>query len=204
MALDLKYRLAELGYNMGYGAKRQFASYDLVEKFPFYFTVFTFAVGIFTLAYPEVGTPKWLSIGILVFSYIMTSVNSYSKSKEGFIESGKRIQECYGRIRNLYIEVDSKEASVVFREMEEIEAEYHKVSLHKQVFGSDIYAHFKLFGESQSKWFVKELKLKFWRDMVPAALYKFIFMVIVILLVSGWLNSEMLDEIISCMKTGRS
>ncbi len=178
----IKQRLAEVGYNMGYGAKRQFASYDIVEKLPFYFTVATFGIGAYALAYDESPLPKWVSLLILVLSFVMSFTNCYMESKSSFIDSGKKIQLLYSQVRNLHLLVDSGNTANILEKIGEVEKEFNEISFHKQVFGSDIYAHYKLFGESQSKWFVDELGLTFFKDMVPASLKKIVVLLILVVL----------------------
>ena len=50
--------LATNGYNVGFGAKKHFATYDIVEKIPVTISVITFMVGLGQLAYPDAPTPN--------------------------------------------------------------------------------------------------------------------------------------------------
>jgi hypothetical protein len=58
--------------------------------------------------------------------------------------------------------------------VDDLEAEYRtllaeaeKVWMHKHIFLSDWYAHYKIFWQAQIDWVDEQLHFRFWRDKVP-------------------------------------
>ncbi len=168
---SLKKRSAQIGYNLGYGTKRHFATYDIVEKTPAYFGVFSFAVGIAFLIYKNDSLATFIGASSSVIGFALLYLNDYLNEKGKYIDTGKQLNILYGKVYSIYEKSKScqeSEISNLDSELTNINDEFQKISIHKQVFFSNEYAHFKLFWESQPKWFVDELGLTFWKDKIPA------------------------------------
>ena len=179
---SLSERSARIGYNVGFGARRHFATYDIVEKVPAYFGIVTFAFGIIFLKYQNTYLADLVAVSTSILGFAIFYLNFYSNEKDKYSLVGKELNILYNKVNSIYDKVQNcPEAELAGLEIElnNIYDQIQKISIHKQVFFSNELAHFKLFGESQSKWFVKELKLGFWKDMIPAVwrVYAVVFLI---------------------------
>lgn len=203
---SLKKRSAHIGYSLGFGAKRHFATYDIVEKTPAYFGVFSFSVGIAFLIYKNDSLATFIGASSSVIGFALLYLNDYLNEKEKYINIGKQLNTLYGKVHAIYdksLSCEEDEIPKLEKELTEINDEFQKISIHKQVFLSNEFAHFKLFFESQPKWFVDELELTFWRDKIPAIwrLYAVIILIsIVALLFINCGVFEKISEFISACK----
>lgn len=68
--------IAETGYNVGYGAKKHFATYDIIEKIPGWIALFSIAAGVFALFVPALEA-KWVAASFLVISVASGSILLY-------------------------------------------------------------------------------------------------------------------------------
>lgn len=181
----LRKKSARLGYNLGYGAKRHFATHDIVGKVPAYFGVVTFAFGIIFLKYPNTLMSDIVSMLTSALGFAIFYLNFYTNDLSLYEEIGKKINIFYHNSLSIFEKAEScpeNELDGLAKELDLINDEFQKISIYKQVFLSNELAHFKLFGESQSEWFVKELKLGFWKDKIPALwrIYALILLLIIV------------------------
>ncbi len=77
---DLLKCIAETGYNVGFGAKKHFATYDLVEKSPGWISFISIAFGIYSLAFKELST-SFLSASFTVLGVVGLYVSMYDAKK---------------------------------------------------------------------------------------------------------------------------
>ncbi len=167
----LKKRSAQLGYSLGYGTKRHFATYDIVEKTPAFFGVLSFAIGITFLIYKNDSLATFIGASSSVVGFALLYLNEYLNEKDKYITTGKQLNILYSKAYSIYEKSKTCQDNEIHNlesELDKINDEFQKISIHKQVFFSNEYAHFKLFGESQPDWFVNELGLSFWKDKIPA------------------------------------
>jgi hypothetical protein len=199
---DLKNKAAVIGYNLGFGAKRHFATYDIVEKVPAYFGVVTFAIGIILLRFQNSLIADLVSILTITVGFAIFYLNFYSSEKEKYFETGKKLNIYYNRVRDIYVHADSAqpmELQQLDKELTGIYEDFQKTAIHKQVFFSNEFAHFKLFFESDSSWFSKELKLTFLKDKIPA-IWRVYFLLSLIFLLIGLSISFFLNRnLIECI-----
>lgn len=87
--------IATNGYNIGFGAKKNFASYDIIMKLPSWIGFITLALGIIQLGYPVIGNCKWLSTILILVSVAALYINVQLERKYG----GGFTQEKYNVIR---------------------------------------------------------------------------------------------------------
>lgn len=165
--------LATNGYNVGFGAKKNFASYDLVIKLPSWIGFITLALGIIQLGYPVIGNCKWLSTILILVSVAALYINVFNATADKFEEEGIRLTKIYNKLRNLYLKVkcsekDNFEEEIM--EMHTILEDYYSNVISKQVFLSQWFAHFKFFYEMQIDWVDEQLKFGFFKDKVPNSL----------------------------------
>ena len=178
--------IATNGYNVGFGAKKNFASYDLVIKLPSWIGFITLGLGIIQLGYPVIGNCKWLSTILILVSVAALYINVFNSSADKFEEEGIRLTKIFNRLRNLYFKVkssDKNDFTDEVNEMNGIMEEYYSNVISKQVFMSQWFAHFKFFYEMQIDWIDDQLKFKFLKDKVPNSLKIILFLLFVSFLI---------------------
>lgn len=165
--------LAIHGYNVGFGAKKNFASHDIVVKIPSYIGFITLVVGIVQLSYASIGCNKELSTLLILISVASLYISSHNSEIEKFEKEGIRLTLIFNQIRDLYHSVESSSKNDFKDEvklMDDIMLLYYENSVSKQVFLSDWIAHFKFFYQMQISWIDQQLKFKLFRDKIPASL----------------------------------
>lgn len=162
--------VATTGYNVLYSAKKHFATFDIVEKIPGWLTISTIAVGIFGLIIPAL-TNNYLSAAILVIGVASIYFNQFQDGREKYAKTGGKLISNFNILRGIYHDAKSRapgdnvdDLEVRYREALQ-EAEH--VWLHKHIFISDWYAHYKIFWQAQIDWLDEQLHFKFWRDKIP-------------------------------------
>ena len=89
--------IAETGYNVGFGAKKHFATYDLVEKSPGWISFISIAFGIYSLAFKELSTSFLTAWTACPNSFhtesIASSVISLLCSNNSFLRNGVSISD---------------------------------------------------------------------------------------------------------------
>lgn len=201
----LKNRIASVAYNVIFGAKLHFATYDIVGKVPVIFGITTTSFGIYTLAYPDQFT-RLISFIFIVLGLCVWHLNAYTKTRDEYAERGSELTKMFNQLRSLSEKVDgASEGDLVKVEekLNEIDEQYQSLSLNQQVtIFSNLFAHYKLFFESQSQsnWLVKELNLTFFRDKIPATLKFLMFIGLVVVLFCFLVSSNFLGSLgLSCL-----
>jgi hypothetical protein len=174
--------IAETGYNVGFGAKKHFATYDLVEKSPGWISFISIAFGIYSLAFKELST-SFLSASFAVLGVVGLYVSMYDAKKSDYEKAGVELTKIYNQLRALYYSVQSKSDSDdltnLISEYQQLESQYYSVGLSKQILFSDWYAHYKFFWQHQIEWVDEQKKFSFFRDKVPLSFYMFLVVLIV-------------------------
>lgn len=174
--------LATNGYNVGFGAKKNFASYDIIIKLPSWIGFITLSLGIIQLGYPVLGNCKWLSTVLILVSVASLYINVFNSTSENFEKEGIRLTQLFNQLRNLYLKVkgsDKNDFTDEVTEMNNTMDEFYSNVISKQVFLSQWFAHFKFFYEMQVDWVDEQLKFGFFKDKVPNSL-KFILVLLFI------------------------
>ncbi len=172
--------LATKGYDIGFGAKKNFASFDIINKLPSWVGFISLCIGIVQIAYTDIPYNKEMSI-VLIFVGIAIIYLEVFKSKSSEYENeGVRLTRLYNQIRDLYQVVSSD----INFDYNNYEAQYNQIindfysnSVSKQVFISHWYAHFKFFYEFQIDWMDEQLHFGFWKDKVPNSLKWLIYVI---------------------------
>ena len=165
--------IAESGYNLGYGAKKHFATFDLIEKLPGWLGFFAFAVGIFALFKPDLATPT-VSAWMLLFGVSTLYISGYNSEKTNYDNCGKRLTGFYNDLRTMYYEVKSLPETTDFtpfvtKHKAIYEAAFEQ-TVSKQILFSDWYAHYKFFWQQQVEWIDEQKKFTLFRDKLPLTL----------------------------------
>ncbi|AHX13372.1 membrane protein [Dyella jiangningensis] len=165
--------LAVTGYNVLYAAKKHFATYDIVEKAPGWITIATLGIGIFALVIPGLTNEK-LAAAVLVVGIASIYFNQFQQQSEKYAKAGGELIRQFNELRGIYSHAQSRAAD---SSVDDLEAQYkgvlaqsEQVWLHKHIFLSDWYAHYKIFWQAQISWLDEQLHFRFWRDKVPLTL----------------------------------
>lgn len=179
---DLLKCIAETGYNVGFGAKKHFATYDLVEKSPGWISFISIAFGIYSLAFKELST-SFLSASFTVLGVVGLYVSMYDAKKSDYEKAGVELTKIYNQLRALYYSVQSKsdfdDLTSLISEYQQLESQYYSIGLSKQILFSDWYAHYKFFWQHQIEWVDEQKNFSFFRDKVPLSSYIFLVVLIV-------------------------
>ena len=169
---DLLRSIAETGYNVGFGAKKHFATYDIVAKVPSIIGFASIAVGIFALFLDFLST-KFLSAAFIVFGVAGMSISHYDHKKQQYADAGVQLTQLFNRLKALYFNVkasDGDDLSQFENELAEIERDYGSKCISQQILFSDWYAHYKFFWQHQIEWIDEQKHFRFFRDRVPLSL----------------------------------
>lgn len=189
--------IATTGYNVGFGAKKHFATYDIVEKAPGWISFISTAFGIYALIFDNLST-KFLSATFIIVGIVALYISFYDS--KAYKEAGKKLTQQFNCLRNLYCTVHSTdEADLIkyIQQLSAIENEYYNVSISKQITFSDWYAHYKFFWQHQIDWINEQKKFKLFRDKIPLSFTIVAFIGITIICIYFYQNNNLLWSSIS-------
>lgn len=176
--------IAETGYNVGFGAKKHFATYDIVEKSPGWIGILSMAVGIFALFIDNISNNKILSALITILGVGGLYISFYNDKKDSYNTKAVEILKLFNKLKSLYYRVQSSQSqdlTAEHTELQAIENDFYSLAITKQIFLSDWYAHIKFFWQHQIEWVDEQKKFKFLRDKVPLSAH----VTVVIVLATG-------------------
>lgn len=166
---DLLKNLAQTGYNIGFGAKKHFATYDMVNKMPGFINFFSLAFGVYALVFDKLST-KALSAAFLVLGIMGLYISYYDTMKDAYEKAGVKLTQLYNEVGRLYCKVKivpDEELQDCIRALMEIEGQYFENCISKQIMFSDWYAHYKFFWQHQIEWVDEQKHFTLLRDKVP-------------------------------------
>lgn len=161
--------IADAGYNVGFGAKKHFASYDMIEKLPGLIGLLSISVGVLALVKQDLSTND-ISAFVLVLGVIGLYISQHSGDKEKFAKAGVALTDSYNQLKVLYHKVKNKSGddfSQELAEFERLQDDFNSHAMHNQLVLSDWYAHYKFFWQHQIEWIDEQKEFTFWRDKVP-------------------------------------
>lgn len=162
--------IATTGYNVGFGAKKHFATYDIVEKAPGWIGFISSAVGVLALIHDPLSA-KLPSAILIILGICTFYINPY-KSEDYEIE-GRKLLKIYAELRDLYYDVkpgaDFDKSQEKLKNLENI---FYQTGISRQILFSDWFAHYKFFEQQQISWIDDELKFT-WKDKFPFSLRVF-------------------------------
>ena len=165
--------IAETGYNVGFGAKKNFATHDMVQKAPGLIGFVSLAVGVFALIYEPLNS-KWIAATLVALGIASLYITHYDHNKVAYGEEGERLTALFYRLRDLYRDVQATvegDNLAAYRDrLDDLQSEVFSSNQSKQILFSDWYAHYKFFWQLQIGWLDEQLRFRFWRDKVPLTL----------------------------------
>lgn len=171
---DLLRSIAEKGYDVGFGAKRHFATYDIIEKAPGLISFSSMAFGIFALAVKGLST-EYISAIFIVLGVVGLYISLYDQNKVAYEQAGIALTQIYNELKGLFLKVKSldenSDFSIYHEKLSEIESRYYPKCISKQILLSNWYAHYKFYWEHQIGWVNEQLRFNLFRDKVPLSLW---------------------------------
>lgn len=162
--------IAETGYNVGFGAKKNFATYDIVQKSPGWIAFLSFVVGVYALVYEPLSN-KFVGATVVILGIAGLYVSLYDAEKPVYNQSGIKLTDLFGRLRDLYRDVqsadDAADLSSYRTELRAIQSESSGAGISKQILFSDWYAHYKFFWQHQIEWIDEQKQFRLMRDKIP-------------------------------------
>lgn len=165
-------RIADTAYNVGFGAKKHFSTYDIVDKVPSFIGFASMSIGILSLIY-EFFSNKLLSAALTILGVMALYINFYDSSRDQYAKRGEELTLIFNELKSLYFKVKASSSASYDAEaakLNELEARHCEISMSKQIMFSDWYAHYKFFWQHQIDWIDEQKNFKFWRDKVPLSL----------------------------------
>jgi hypothetical protein len=161
--------LARTAYNVGFGAKKHFLTYDIYRILPRFISLATTLIGVYQLSIwyenikDETGKDL-LSVSLIVVGIIGLVLDLLSSSKEQYNHVGKQMIKYYNELSDMYAIVETKnESDSSLEDIEvrrkQIQQEVDNCSLSNQAIFTHWFTHFGFFKTMQSDWVVKELNL---------------------------------------------
>lgn len=158
--------IAEKAYDVLFGVKKTFATYDIVSKGPGWIGFISLAVGVFALIYDPLSAK--LPSAMLVIAGVASLYISFYRAEE-YERSANSQLSVYNKLKSLYLSVQSGADPVAAKShFDAIDAHYYSTTMSKQIFLSGWYAHYKLFAETQIDWMEEQRKFT-WKDKWPVS-----------------------------------
>lgn len=182
---DLLRSIAETGYNVGFGAKKHFATYDIVEKMPGWIGFFSTAFGIYALVFEQL-SGKFLAASLSIIGICSFYISPYERDKSKHDKAGEKLTTIFNGLRDNYRSLKSYEGedfSLFYDEFKRLENEYYGSNISKQILFSDWYAHYKFFWQHQIEWVDEQKHFSFFRDKIPLS-FMLAFTIVVLFLLS--------------------
>lgn len=176
--------IAEKGYDVAFGVKKTFATYDWITKLPGWVGLGSSAIGVFALIYDQLSAK--VPSAILLVVGVATLYLSFYRAEEYETTANKLLSQ-YNRLKALYRSVQSGQDPVTAKaEFDDIDREYYATTMGRQVFLSGWYAHYKLFAETQIDWMDEQIHFT-WKDKWPvSARITIVFVTLAIIVGVGW------------------
>jgi hypothetical protein len=188
---DLLKQIAQNAYNVGFGVKKHFATYDMIEKLPGLLNFLSIAIGIFALYIPSLGA-KCISATLIVFGIIGIYISKYDDKKDEYSTIGSKYLNSFDELKTLYFSVKAStlpDFSTEISRLNEIKQDFNSNAISKQMILSDWYAHYKFFWQSATdiKWIEEELHLTLLKDKIPLS---FMISIVFLVMASGYLLTK--------------
>lgn len=162
--------ICETAYNVGYAAKVNFATFDIIEKMPGLLGFLSLGVGVYALIIPALTAPE-VGAAMVMVGIITLYLGMYQADKQRYDEVGKLFTVQFNELRKLYYTAksrpDTADISDLIQAYDVIVNSTIHTSLSKQVLFSDWYAHYKFFWQQQIEWVDEQKHFRLFRDKVP-------------------------------------
>lgn len=181
---DMLKLIARHGYNVGFGAKKNFATYDLICKASGWISFISLAIGIFALFIPQLAT-NVISAILIMFGVATMYIQSYDAEKKSYETAGIEQTKIFNELEVIYRNVKSDgdfNYSQTQQNIDSVMSRFYGTVISKQIFGSNWYAHYKFYCEFEKKWVEEELNLSL-KDKIPLSLCFFTALIIIVVFI---------------------
>lgn len=166
--------IAQTAYNVGFGAKKHFSTFDIIEKAPGWIGFISLFVAVCGLFIPPL-TNNQVTAVLIIFGIASLYISMYLPEKPKYQQGGETLTRVFHALRTLHVEVKSAnptdDMAPYLARHEVLQADGLSVSMSKQVFLSEWYAHYKFFWQAQIDWVDEQLHFSLWRDKIPLTFY---------------------------------
>lgn len=169
---DFLERVATTGYNVGFGAKKHFSTFDIIDQAPGIISFSSMAVGILALFWEPLSS-KVLSATFIILGIAGLYIKFFDRDKDAYDEAGKALTRDFHKLKDLYYRAKATEdidAQDLPSEFQEIEDRLYEHSISRQILFSGWLAHMKFFGEAEIGWVEEQKNFHLLRDKVPFSL----------------------------------
>lgn len=101
---DLLKMIAQKGYDVGFGAKKHFATYDIIEKAPGWIGFASTTVGVLGLVFDSLST-KLISAVFVIVGVSGLYISFYNHEKQTYDDTGTKIIRLCNELKALYFTV---------------------------------------------------------------------------------------------------
>ncbi|WP_447880640.1 SLATT domain-containing protein [Serratia fonticola] len=172
--------IARHAYNVGFGAKKNFATYDLICKASGWISFISLAIGVFALFIPQLAT-NVISAILIIFGVSTMYIQFYESEKKSYETAGIEQTKIFNELEVIYRNVKT-DANFDYSKTQEainlIMGRFYSTVISKQIFGSNWYAHYKFFCEFEKRWVEDELDLTL-KDKVPLSFGFFAVLIVI-------------------------
>ncbi|WP_242285179.1 SLATT domain-containing protein [Bacillus cereus group sp. BfR-BA-01394] len=186
----LLHNIARTAYNIGFGGKKHFVTYDMYRVFPRLISIITTIIGVYQLSiwYKSVdneGVKDFISISLIAVGIIGLVLDLLGDNKQEYNIVGKKMLRYFNELGDMYNDIKNQQGPVNNLEIyeqrrREISEDVDQCSLSDQAIFTHWWTHIAFFNTMQSNWVVKELKLGF-KDRYPIFHIETLFLVIIVI-----------------------
>lgn len=172
--------IARYGYNVGFGAKKNFATFDIVSKMPGWVSLFSLTIGILALFIPAL-TSNVISAALIIIGVATMYIQFYDGMKDAYNNVGIKHTKIFNQLEIIYRNVKSEsnfDSVEIQKQVDELMTDFYEHTESRQIFGSNWYAHYKFFHEMEKDWVEQELGLSI-KDKIPLSLIFWIGIVVI-------------------------
>jgi hypothetical protein len=181
---SLRKQVAGEYYNVLYGAKINYASFDICEKLPTLISITSLAFGVLALGF-DVFNSKILGAMLLIIGIIGILLKPRESIKDTYMLAAKTLTDLSKQLEALHgdlVRTESISDEKAKERLVELQKSHGAVSIPSPVLLSSWYAHYKVFSEHNVTWMNEELGLR-WVDKWPMSLRIFLSATVVVLAV---------------------
>jgi len=161
--------VAQTGYNVGFGAKKHFVTYDFHRVLPKLISFIVLFIGVFQLTdvfkkhvsgeYSDV-----LSILLILLALIALSIDFLTKDLSKYNTAGKELLSMFNEMRETYNRIkdtpDDYDCSSDVLRLRQIEKHFSEISISEQAIFTHIITNLRFFSEMQTDWIDEQLHFK--------------------------------------------
>lgn len=176
--------VASCAYNVGYGAKKNLATYDIVEKIPGWISFVSIAFGILSLKYFSVNLSTHAGVFLTIFGVISLYITHFLSIKDEYKEAGTKFTRIFDELHVSYRKIKGSE-ECIDEEMKNVKNSmdnFYKASIERQILFSDWYAHYKFFVQMQIDWIDERKQFKLLKDKIPRS-FQFVAVIFILIMV---------------------